>query len=83
MKTQNARVLNHLQAGFPLTQFEAIRDLGILRLSARIWDLKCEGHKITSKNVTVRNRWDEKCRVTEYSLQKQPLTGIDAAQSAI
>jgi hypothetical protein len=69
MKTQTARVLNHLQADLPLTQFEAIRDLGILRLSARIWDLKCAGHKITSKNVTVRNRWDEKCRVTEYSLE--------------
>lgn len=71
MKTQNARVLSHLQSGHQLTQFEAIRDLGILRLSARIWDLKNEGHKIESKNVTVRNRWDEKCRVTEYSLENE------------
>jgi hypothetical protein len=71
MKTQNARVLNHLQAGLPLSQFEAIRDLGILRLSARIWDLKCEGHKIESKSVSVRNRWDEKCRVTAYSLENE------------
>jgi hypothetical protein len=70
MKTQNARVLDYLQSGQPLTQFEAIRDLGILRLSARIWDLKCEGHKIESKNITVRNRWDEKCKVAAYSLEQ-------------
>jgi Helix-turn-helix domain len=70
MKTQNIRVLEHLKTGQQLTQFEAIKDLGILRLSARIWDLKCEGHKIESKNITVRNRWDEKCKVAAYSLEK-------------
>lgn len=77
MKTQNARVLAHLQSGQQLTQFEAIRDLGILRLSARIWDLKCEGHKITSKNVTVRNRWDEKCKVAAYSLTQSAHSAIN------
>ena len=66
--SQNDRILAHLRTGARLTQFEAIERHGILRLAARIGDLKDEGHNIKSEMIDVFNRFDEKCRVASYSL---------------
>lgn len=73
MATQEQRVLAHLETGRRLTQFEAIQELGILRLASRINDLKGRGHKIASKMIEVTNRFGEKCHVAAYTLEaKKP-----------
>lgn len=71
MRTQNERVLTHLQSGQRLTQFEAITDLGIMRLASRINDLRQQGHNITTSMVDVRNRWGETCKVAAYHLTEK------------
>ncbi len=52
-----------------ITQFEALRDLGVMRLAARIADLRQQGIPIQSETVTVKNRFDENCSVSRYRLE--------------
>lgn len=66
---QRERILKHLKRK-SITQLEAARDLGCMRLSERIRELEAEGMKIKRKRVSVCNRFGEPCRVVRYSLQK-------------
>ncbi len=63
MKSQNAQVLKHLKSGLSLTSLQAFRMFGIMRLAARINDLKNKGHDIESKPVEHSGK-----RVALYSL---------------
>ena len=51
--TQNKEILQHLKTGSPLNPLQALNRFGCFRLSARIKDLRDEGHSIESKRVTV------------------------------
>jgi len=46
MKSQNALVLKHLKSGKSLTPLTALSQYGIMRLAARIYDLRQQGHDI-------------------------------------
>lgn len=70
MDTQCERVLKYLQENGKITQFDAMIELGVLRLAARINDLKNSGYRITSLMVKVKNRFSEDCRVAEYRMLK-------------
>lgn len=59
--TQNALILHHLQSGSTLTGLQALKRFKCLRLSARILDLKQDGHPIEARFVTIRGK-----RVSEY-----------------
>ena len=45
---------------------EAIRDLGIYRLGARVYDLKAQGHPINRAMIEVPNRYGGMSRVARY-----------------
>lgn len=49
--TQNRKVLEHLQRFGSITSREAFIAYDITRLSARIWDLRHEGHPIGSEMI--------------------------------
>lgn len=66
--TQCERVLKHMEQHETITTMEAIEELGIMRLGARIWDLKHNGHDIRRKMVTGKNRHGETVRYAEYRL---------------
>lgn len=66
--TQNERILCYLEEHGCITQFEAMNHLGVMRLASRVSDLKKKGYPITSRSVTVRNRYGEPCRVKQYSM---------------
>ena len=66
--TQQERLLEYFLKHGTITPMEAINDLGIMRLGARIWDLKHEGHDIRRKMVTGQNRYGETVRYAEYRL---------------
>ena len=53
-----------------ITAFEAFRDLGVMRLAARISDLRKLGYAIQSETITVKNRFGEDCYVKKYSLEE-------------
>lgn len=67
--TQCERLLDYMTS-HPggVTQFEAIRELGILRLASRISELREYGYLISKDMVTVKNRFGEKCKVARYRL---------------
>ena len=49
MASQNERVLNYMREHGSIDPMRAVRDLGIYRLSARIYDLKALGVAIKSE----------------------------------
>ena len=65
---QNERVLNYIKEFGSITQLDAIRDLGIMRLASRVSDLKKSGVYITGKYEKVKNRYGEETQIKRYSI---------------
>ena len=69
--TQKERIKQHLESHGSITPKEAMDDYGIMRLGARIWDLKADGMPIETAMKKVRNRWGKVTFVAEYRLKKE------------
>lgn len=67
--TQNQRILDYIAEFGSITQLEALRDLGVMRLASRISDLRRLGYPITSKIEAVKNRYGETCHIKRYSIK--------------
>ena len=67
--TQNERVMKYMQDYGSITQIEALRDLGVMRLASRISDLKKDGVDIVSETEAVNNRYGEKVNISRYRLR--------------
>ena len=48
--SQNERILRYFKSGGTLTSLEALELFGCMRLGARVFDLKREGHDIRAMN---------------------------------
>lgn len=68
--TQNERIIDYINQFGSITQLEALRDLGVMRLASRISDLKRLGYPIDSKTETVKNRFQEPCHIKVYFLKE-------------
>lgn len=66
--TQNDRIMAYMIEFGSITQIEALKDLGVMRLASRISDLRRKGYNIISKTETVTNRYGEKCYIKRYSI---------------
>jgi len=66
---QCGRLYRWLAQGRTITQMDALRQLSIMRLASRVSDLVKMGVDIESKRVTVTNRYNEQCSVSEYKLR--------------
>ena len=64
--TQNERILDYIEDFGSITQLEALKDLGVMRLASRVSDLRKRGYPIQSKVEQVKNRYGEACRVKRY-----------------
>lgn len=62
--TQKERIRKYLDDFGSITPLEALRDLGIMRLGARIWEMIREGDAIIRETETVRNRYGQ---ITRYA----------------
>ena len=69
--SQKHRVLAHLRDGKVLNQLVATKQYGILRLPARISELRQDGHFIKTTMREVHNRFGEKTRVANYILEQR------------
>lgn len=67
--TQNERILEYIEEFGSITQLEALRDIGCMRLASRISDLKRLGYPIVSEIETVENRFGEKCHIKRYRME--------------
>ena len=66
--TQNERILEYIKDFGSITQFDALRDLGVMRLASRISDLRSLGYPIISTTEAVKNRYGEKCHIKRYMM---------------
>lgn len=67
--TQNERIIAYMKEHGSITQLDALRDLGVMRLASRISDLKRLGCPIVSTVETVNNKYGEPCRIKRYRLE--------------
>lgn len=67
--TQRQRVLDYITEFGGITPYEAMKDLGIMRLASRVAELKKMGYTIESEYIAVKNRYGETSRVKRYTLE--------------
>lgn len=69
--TQCEKILRHLQDVGSISPLDAIEQYGIMRLAARISNLRDKGYPIKSKMATGVNRYKEKVHYKIYYLEKE------------
>ena len=73
--TQEQRIIDYIEKHGSITPWEAAVDLHILRLSARVYDMKARGVPIVT---TIRQ--NDGVRWAEYTIKKDPLGATNAEQ---
>lgn len=66
--SQKLRILRYLRDFGTITPMDALREFGIMRLAARIYELRKEGFSIQTKRATTLNRYGEEVGYAIYSL---------------
>lgn len=69
--TQCERIIQYIKDFGSITTLEAIKDLGVLRLGARISELRKRGVQIADKPEVVKNRYGEKCHIKRYYIKEE------------
>lgn len=70
--TQKEMVLQYMKDEGSITPWQAIKEFGITRLGARIWELKNEdGINIKATMENEKNRYGKKVSYARYSLVKE------------
>ena len=68
--TQAERILDYMEEFGSITQMDALRDLGCMRLASRISDLKRKGYHIESETEPVKNRYGEISYIKRYRVRE-------------
>ena len=68
--TQCDRIVKYMQDFGSITQLDAIKDLGVMRLASRISDLRNMGIAITKEMEPAKHRYGEKTSYARYRLEK-------------
>ena len=69
--TQCERIKAYIQQFGSITTLEAFTDLGVMRLGARISEMRKNGIKIFDKTEAVKNRYGETCYIKRYYIKEQ------------
>jgi len=64
--SQKDRIRKYLDDFGSITPLEAMRDLGIMRLGARIWEMIREGDRIIRETECGTNRYGQTTRYARY-----------------
>lgn len=67
-QTQCEMLLEDLRGGFKITPIIALREYACMRLAARIWDLRADGHDIKERMKRVKTRRGH-TMVSEYFME--------------
>lgn len=73
--TQNERILDYIAEFGSITQLDALRELGVMRLASRISDLRRQGYNIISTTDSVKNRFGERCYIKRYTFGEGGVNG--------
>lgn len=77
MDSQEKRVYAYMKQYGSITRIQAMLDLGIANLPARINNLRRSGVEITTDMVAGNNRYGEKCKHAEYRLKRKESATLD------
>lgn len=77
------RLIKYLQRHKNITSLEAVEKLGDTRISATIFELRNKGYNIETIYIRVSNRFDEKCRIGVYCLDKDKESTIKKYKKSI
>lgn len=69
--TQEKRILEYMKQGHSITPLDALHQFGCLRLGARIYDLRTQGHVINTKHVTCNGKTYASYSLVECSKVKE------------
>lgn len=69
-KNQRQRILDYINETGSITALEAVRDLGVLQLSARLVELEKDGIVFHKEQESALNRFGERVYYTRYSIAK-------------
>ena len=70
--SQQEMILQHLREYGSITPRSAEDRYGIMRLGARIWDLRQKGYDIVTTNEKTKNRFGIDCEYARYFLRGEP-----------
>ena len=68
---QEQRIYEYMKKHGGITAKEAADELGVMRLSARIFDLREQGIEISDERVKGVNRYGETCHFTRYKVVEE------------
>ena len=68
--TQCDKVLQYMRQFGSITQFQALQDIGCMRLASRISDLRGQGYAIGRRIKTSKNRYGDSVSFAEYYLEE-------------
>lgn len=71
MKTQCERIVEYMEEHGSITTKDAFFDLGISRLSARIFELRDAGYAIAEEWESAENRYGEMVNYKRFKLKEQ------------
>ena len=66
--TQCEKILKYMEENGSITQYEAMLDLGVMRLASRISEMRKNGIDIKVEQIAVKNRYRETRYIAKYSL---------------
>lgn len=66
--TQCERILRYIEETGSITQMDALREFGCMRLASRISDLKKQGIPVKRKIETAKNRYGEPICYARYMI---------------
>lgn len=69
-RSQNEKILRYLESGRSITPIEALNMFDCMRLSARIKDLRADGHLIKTVRCKKKNKEGHTVSYAEYSLEE-------------
>jgi len=68
-RTQTDKVLDYMRRNGSITQFDALLELGCMRLASRINDLRNRGLEIATKMIDVATRSGTVAKIACYKLE--------------
>ena len=68
--TQTEMVLDYIGEFGSITQLDALRDLGVMRLASRMSDLKKLGFTLIKEREAVKNRYGDTCYIARYRIKE-------------
>lgn len=67
--TQCERIVKYIEEAGSITQLDALREFGCMRLASRVSELRKKGVPIVGSTETSKNRYGEKIRYSRYRLE--------------